>query len=213
MDQGVTASGKIPRNWVRMESGANVESSQGKTMTTKTPVGVDDAIVLLLGAPTTSPSLKDRIEGITRLEKLVFLLERETDIGELLTEPTGFEANKFGPFSAKIYQEIEALAAYKLIEDFAEMSSSPDDTWEIEEVVGTRQADPYATRNLKLTPKGRKYYESLIDDLPASTEEMLEEFKARFANLPLRQLIRYVYKTKSYESFLTESVIKDQILA
>ena len=53
---------------------------------------VDDAIVLILGAPTKAPALKDRLEGITRLEKLVFLLEKETVLaGEGLVCDDHFE--------------------------------------------------------------------------------------------------------------------------
>lgn len=178
---------------------------------TTVEVQVDDVIVLLLGAPSISPSLKNRIEGITRLEKLVFLLERETEVGSLLTEATEFEENKFGPFSSKIYQSINLLAAYGLLEDSAELSSSPEDTWEVEEVVGTKQAVPFATRNLELTNKGKKYYKSLISELPSSTESTLADFKRQFADLPLRQLIRYVYKR--YSEFTGKSEIKDEMLA
>jgi hypothetical protein len=47
---------------------------------------VDDAIVLLLGAPSKFHNLEGRLEGITRLEKLIFLMEKETPLGEKLTE-------------------------------------------------------------------------------------------------------------------------------
>ena len=40
---------------------------------TELPVEVDDAIVLLLGAPSDSLARHGRIDGITRLEKLIFL--------------------------------------------------------------------------------------------------------------------------------------------
>ena len=66
---------------------------------TKLPVEVDDAIVLLLGAPSDSLPRHGRIDGITRLEKLIFLVEHETDLRTLLTEHADFEAYNFGPFS------------------------------------------------------------------------------------------------------------------
>lgn len=174
------------------------------------PVEVDDAIVLLLGAPSESAALRDRIEGITRLEKLIFLLENETDLQNLLDEAAGFEAHNFGPFSSKIYQAVDTLAAAGLLEDSAELASSSEDFWEAEEVVGSKPADPYATRNFALTERGRRYYEALIKELPQSAEKSLAEFKARFGALPLRQLIRYVYK--KYPAFTHNSLIKDEIL-
>jgi uncharacterized protein len=174
------------------------------------PVEVDDAIVLLLGAPSESLALRGRIEGITRLEKLIFLLENETDLQELLDETAGFEAHNFGPFSSKIYQAVDTLTAAGLVEDSAELASSSEDSWESEEVVGTRPADPYATRNFTLTERGRRYYEALVNELPQSTQKMLTDFKARFGALPLRQLIRYVYK--KYPAFTHKSVIRNEIL-
>ena len=47
------------------------------TMSDREPLETDDAIVLLLGAPS-SKERQGYLEGVTRLEKLVFLLKRET---------------------------------------------------------------------------------------------------------------------------------------
>lgn len=176
----------------------------------ETPIEVDDAIVLLLGAPSSSPALQDRIEGVTRLEKLIFLLEQESDLQQLLDETAEFEAYNFGPFSSKIYQAVDTLSAAGLLEDSAELASSREDSWETEEVVGAQPADAYATRNFELTERGCRYYKALLNELPPSAEKTLGEFKARFAALPLRQLIRYVYK--KYPDFTHNSLIKDEIL-
>ena len=178
---------------------------------TKLPIEVDDAIVLLLGAPSDSLARRGRIDGITRLEKLIFLVEHETDLRTLLTEHADFEAYNFGPFSGKVYQAVDTLVAAGLLEDSAELASSRDDSWEAEKVVGTQPADPYATRNFALTDRGRKYYKALIAELPPLTEKLLEQFKTRFGALPLRQLIRYVYK--KYPDFTKNSLIKDEILS
>ena len=177
---------------------------------TSPKVEVDDLIVLLLGAPSKAPALQNQIEGVTRLEKLIFLLMQETPIGDQLIEDPGFEPHNFGPFSAKVYQAVDVLVAYGLLQDSAELSPSTEDSWETEEVVGTVQANPYATRNFTLTERGRKYYEALIRDLPKSTETCLADFKARFGGRRLRQLIRYVYK--KYPTYTDKSLIRDEIL-
>lgn len=174
------------------------------------PVEVDDAIVLLLGAPTVVPSLRDRLEGITRLEKLIFLLERETPLSKQLTEPTEFRSHNFGPFSAKVYQGIDTLSAYRLIEDSADPSDSTEDYWELETVIGEEPPDPYATRKFSLTDRGRKYYQALISELPQSTERTLTRFKEQFGAMPLRQLVRYVYQR--YPEYTDKSLIRDDIL-
>lgn len=171
---------------------------------------VDDAIILLLGAPASSPSLRDRIEGITRLEKLVFVLERETRVGKLLTEKPEFIAHNFGPFSAKVYQAVDTLEAAELITDSATLAASREDSWETDEIIGDEPGNDYTTRDFELTDLGRKYYRALISELPKGTEKEVTEFKDRFAVLPLRQLIRYVYTR--YEDFTTKSLIRDDIL-
>lgn len=161
--------------------------------TEEVPFEVDDAVVLLLGAPAKSPSLNGRIEGITRLEKLVFLLDRETDVGKLLTEKPDFVAHNFGPFSAKVYQAVETLKSAGLITDSASLSPTEEDSWESENVIGQEPDSAYTTRDFDLTPLGRKYYGALVAELPKATERELRTLKDRFAGLPLRQLIRYVY--------------------
>jgi len=171
---------------------------------------VDDAIVLLLGAPAQSPSLRGRIEGITRLEKLVFLLERETELGKLLTEPPEFEPHNFGPFSAKVYQAVETLESADLITDSAVLAPTEEDSWESDQLIGEEPATAFTTRDFELTDLGRRYYNALLSELPSNTEAVLQAFKDRFAGLPLRQLIRYVYTR--YDDQTTKSVIRDQIL-
>jgi hypothetical protein len=171
---------------------------------------VDDAIVLLLGAPGTTERDKGRIEGITRLEKLLFLLEKETDAPHWLKEDVGFSSNNFGPFSAKAYQEIEMLTAAGLVEDSAQLTDSAEDTWESENIIGEEPADPYATRNLSLTAKGLRYYQALLSELPEGAEEVVGELKRRFGSMPLRRLIRYVYQR--YPEFTDKSVIRNEIL-
>jgi hypothetical protein len=181
------------------------------------PIEIDDAIVLLLGAE--SPGLESgEIRGVTRLEKLVFLLERETSSKEWLAEDAKFEAYNFGPFSQRIYQAVDTLAAARMIDDST--SSAPDDidTWEEREGIGlsagalgrTNVRDPYTTRDFRLTERGWRYYEALLKSLSPHAIQELRDFKSKFAALPLRQLVRYVYLR--YDEFTTKSIIRDDIL-
>lgn len=173
------------------------------------PVEVDDAVVLLLGAP--SDNLKaGEIEGITRLEKLLFLLEKESGVAGLLTEDPDFHSHHFGPFSSKVYAAIDLLAAAGLVSDSTTAASSTEDTWESEVVLGL-DADPYATRDIALTALGKDYYDSLLRELPPGTEGEISELKSRFASLPLRQMVRYVYRR--YPDFTDKSKIRDAVLS
>ena len=137
------------------------------------------------------------------------MLQKESEIGSLLTEDPEYRPDNFGPFSVKVYQAVETLAAVNIIVDTSELSQSTEDMWESSQIVGT-ESDPYATRNFTLTPRGEKYYRALISELPADTENLLGQLKNRFAPLPLRQLIRYVYM--KYPEFTQKSLIKDDIL-
>jgi hypothetical protein len=178
---------------------------------TETPLfEVDDAIVLILGAPAKSPALRDRVSGITRLEKLFFLLDVETPIGSRLTEAAGFVPHNFGPFSAAVYQAVETLEAAGLISDSASLSASAEDSWESEQLIDDVPSNRFTTRDVELTPKGRRYYEALLRELPPDTEQIVQDLKDKFGGLPLRQLIRYVYTR--HEDYTTKSVIRDEIL-
>ena len=169
---------------------------------------VDDVIVFLLGAKTRTPSLSGQIDGITRLEKLIFLLQKESDIGRLLTEDPEFHAHHFGPFSSSIYHAVDTLKTAGLIEERLKYSGSAEDAWETANIVG--QDAPYSSRAFRLTELGNKYYIALEEEFSTELAESVGSFKDRFASMPLRQLVRYVY-TK-YPEFTENSIIKDEIL-
>jgi hypothetical protein len=177
-------------------------SSAGKRIET------DDLVVLLIGAPG-GPHERGYLEGVTRLEKLIFLLERETPAAKWSTERADFRSHKFGPFSAKIYRAVDTLAAYGLLVDSAKEAQSPEDRWEAINVLGT-EVDAFTQRTFKLTGRGMRYYEVLVSLLPAEAEGVLTAFKDRFASLPLRQLVRYVYER--YPEYTDKSEIRDEIL-
>ena len=169
---------------------------------------IDDAIVLLLGAGDGDAG---RLDGITRLEKLIFLLERETPVQNWMTEKADFRSWKFGPFSSKVYEAADTLSAAGMIRDSARSAGSSEDRWEaLNALVDERDLDPYTTRTFELTERGRRYYDALLSELPGGAAKTLADFKNRFARLPLRQLVRYVYER--YPQYTDKSEIRDEIL-
>lgn len=172
---------------------------------------VDDAIVLLLGSDPGKAERRGEIRGITRLEKLVFLLEQETAAGAAMTETAEYRAHHYGPFSQKVYQAIEVLRAAGLIEDSAQASANNEDQAEYARIAGSDPAPaPYSTRDFRLTPDGRDYYHALMSELPGKVTEEADRLRKQFAGWPLRRLIRYVYET--YDEFTSNSLIRDEIL-
>lgn len=174
------------------------------------PLETDDAIVLVLGAPGGGDR-QGYLEGVTRLEKLLFLLERETPVRDWLTEKADFSSHRFGPFSSKIYQAVDTLAAAQIVRDSAQSAPTTEDRWEaVDVLMDDEDVDPYTTRTFELTERGGRYYDALLEELPPEAEQTLATFKTRFAQLPLRQLVRYVYER--YPQFTDKSEIRDEIL-
>jgi len=176
---------------------------------------IDDAIVLLLGAEVPGAA-SGEIKGITRLEKLIFLLERETKSkDEWLGEDAKFEPYNFGPFSQRVYQAVDLLSSAGLLNDSDSPATDDIDTWELRDNIGLeeggdRRRDQYVTRDFKLTDLGWRYFRALEHELPSDSLAEVAEFKRRFAFLPLRQLVRYVYLR--YAEFTTKSIIRDAVL-
>ena len=179
-------------------------------MADRDPLETDDAIVLVLGAPGGKEP-PGRLEGVTRLEKLIFLLERETPVREWMTEKADFRSYRFGPFSSKVYEAVDTLAAADLVRDSARNADDVTDRWEsVNALMDEGDLDPYTTRDFFLTPRGEQYYGALLSELPPNAEKVLADFKGKFARLPLRQLVRYVYER--YPQFTDQSEIRDDIL-
>jgi hypothetical protein len=179
-------------------------------MADRDPLETDDAIVLVLGAPGGKEP-PGRLEGVTRLEKLIFLLERETPVREWMTDKADFKSYRFGPFSSKVYEAVDTLAAADLVRDSARKSDDVADRWEsVNALMDEGDLDPYTTRDFALTQRGEQYYGALLSELPPNAERILADFKGKFARLPLRQLVRYVYER--YPQFTDESEIRDDIL-
>lgn len=180
-------------------------------MTVPPEFEVDDAVILLLGSDAGRRESTGEVRGITRLEKLVFLLERETEAGKHLTESPAFEAYNFGPFSQKVYQAIDTLVSAGLVEDSAQLSQNTEDTWELNRVIGDDSAAPsYSTRNFRLTKLGEEYFDALRSELPATVVDQAGDLRKKFSGWPLRELVRYVYER--YDSFTEKSLIRDDIL-
>jgi len=167
-------------------------------------------LLALVGAGDTP------VEGITRLQKYCFLAEREEGI-EVSDEDFDFTKYHFGPYSPKLYDDLEALENYGLIETVS--TSRRADA--VEALEGKQltadflldrgdqsEADAaYQEKAYRLTKTGQEFIEKL-EGQGNSREEIarLRKIKSRFSTYSLRDLIRYVY-TK-YPQMTTESEIR-----
>jgi len=175
----------------------------------------EDVILLILQA-NERLFRKKIFRGITRLEKLVFLLSKETSFEGVVDNFT-FRAYHYGPFSAAIYEAIEFLEGHDFIA-VGERSFSQFESVEEEELVDEisdseleRMDSGYEVaikeRTFELTDIGRKLACALETGIKAkkpSDVSALENIVKKYGNLPLGQLIRYVYHR--YPSMTEKSI-------
>lgn len=144
------------------------------------------------------------IEGTTKLQKLFFLLQEETDFNEVYKDVhIEFEAYKYGPFSEQIYDELELLIGWGVIEE-VEADIDFDDIRE------ESDRSSHAGMRFKLTEKGRKAAEEVNRTLNDDVEEQFEDVVDKYINMEVEELLEYVYN--QYPRYTTESLIREEIL-
>jgi hypothetical protein len=163
----------------------------------------EDVILLILEANERLLK-KVALNGVTRLEKLLFLLDRETDF-EGIADFFYFEPHHFGPFSKEVYEATEFLSSCELIEirekSYSSLYETSDEAKLLSEISDTDESGterPNVTeKQFVLTDNGRKVARIMRDAVakrrPADIEQ-LDRLVLRYANWPLNHLIRYVYR-------------------
>ena len=174
------------------------------------------------------------VAGITRLQKLLFLLEQEYGI-KISDGTSDFEAYRFGPYSSKLYDDLQYLENINFLEsdkpfrsdaDVLEMdfgflvSDSPSRTPSGEEFCerehfaeeyseGPGAGDLGPERRFRLTNEARDYLKEHFQSTEGhQADQACSDLKRRFRSL--NQLIRYVYTR--YPEFTTESEIREEIV-
>jgi uncharacterized protein YwgA len=142
-----------------------------------------ELLLLLLDVDKDQP-----IQGRTRLAKLLFLIQKEiVETAKLGPEGEKFDfsADRYGPFSDEIFDEIEFLSDIHFI---------------------TRTGEEDA-ETFKITQQGTDYVKQKI--VPKIGERGIDEIKRlrrKYASLDLRELLRYVYAR--YPEYAVKSVIR-----
>lgn len=181
-------------------------------------------MLLFLGTAADPLDKSGSINGITRFQKLLFLLERE---GQLVPEGDGFqfEAWKAGPYSAGLYDDLELLDNLGYIQSevsgkITDAEAAEVDLLDFEDLMGdeeevsdgiTPSPDAYEERRFTLTEKGR---EKVIDLMNREGVDELvhriRRIKSKYSHYSLSDLLYHVY-TK-YPDMTTESEIKEKVL-
>lgn len=166
--------------------------------------------------------------GITRLQKLLFLLGEEeglkpTDVG------FEFEAYKAGPYSPELYDDLEFLENLGLLEGEVTSEASEPEAEEVDRLSfdhlmgrdvekssdgdfdGASAADAYEERRFQLTEEGRNRINQLLKSgemVPVANK--IRRIKSKYGKYSLKDLLYYVY-TK-YPEMTTESEIREEVL-
>jgi hypothetical protein len=183
-------------------------------------------VVLLLVGINPGGEIGEGIGGITRLQKLLYLLEQE----EHLTPTEGgfeFTAYKAGPYSSKLYDDLEFLENLGLLEsEVAGEATSPEaaelDLLNFDELmddgadaspagVDGLAADAYEERRFRISKEGIKRIQTLIDSgRYKPVIDGVRKIKRKYGNYSLSDLLYYVYD--KYPDMTVESEIKDKVL-
>lgn len=187
-----------------------------------------DLILTLLYAPDASGQIASPVLGVTRLKKLIFLLTIEAGLLSQADkeERFTFKPYKMGPFSAEIYDEVDFLEALGLVESrkvalerHRIKEEEPAAREELmlffdEQVLDKyqRQENPELDepKEYRLTPRGKEKTKNIFDALPEREQKLLSDYKSKWNQKPLKELIREVYKR--YPEYAMKSEIKDYIL-
>jgi uncharacterized protein YwgA len=185
-----------------------------------------DLILLLLGIGGEDET-SEGINGITRLQKFLFLLEREEGIKPDI-DGFDFIPYKAGPYSGKVYDDLEFLENLGLITSeivgeateseaaevdisFEELMGNDIETTEVGPADELRTSDVYEERMFRLTQEGENRVKRLIgEELYKPVVNSIRKIKSKFGKYSLNDLLYYIY-TK-HNDMATESEIKDKIL-
>lgn len=187
-----------------------------------------DLIMVLLYAKGHQGQQCEPIQGKTRLMKTIFLFDKEIrrkfNLNESISESAipSFEAHNFGPFSAKVYEDLEFLVEMGLVQASSGDSELLEDErleYEFWQATRTEKGDRNESLTdewsfptmFSLTDLGREFVESRLKDrLSPEQWKTLDQFKERCTSASLGALLKYVYTR--YPDTTTRSTIRDQVL-
>lgn len=144
------------------------------------------------------------VEGVTRLQKLLFLLQEETEFKNVYENvEIEFKPYKYGPFSEQVYDELELLISMGAIEE--------TEAEEADYLRDENDTRGHSSKRFVLTDRGRTIAKEVNRQLEDDLEDEFAEIINEHVDMDLEDLLQYVYQ--QYEEYTTESEIKDEIMA
>ena len=156
--------------------------------------------------------IADEVEGITKVQKLLFLIEEETEFGEIYGKNIsfGFDPYKMGPFSPQVYDEVTMLLNMGALET-EPLDSSGTENWEYNNYTNQESSNELAGKKFIITTKGEKIGEEVANYIEEGVFIDLKKKVKKYNKMPLMALLEYVYS--NYEEMTTNSEIKESVLS
>ena len=152
---------------------------------------------------------KEKIEGVTRLIKMMFLLVKEGGFSQFEKE-LDFESYHFGPWSADVYLDypktLEEVGVIK-IEEKESIELDVDEIYS-SDVVELREGK---IKVFSLTQQGEKVGKVFFERLTEEEKRRIEEIKKKWNHASLNDLLNYVYF--NYVKYTDRSKIREQIFS
>lgn len=176
-----------------------------------------DLLLVLLYAPSKNGQYGEPIEGITRLQKLFFLLQQGKGPQTIvqIAKDCGYQPYKMGPFSWELTENLNDLIAAGLVKTerlryYISDDFDGDDSSLCEDILPEqKQLKQVESFKYLLTDYGMNVAKQLWDNLPKKDQVGLAEFKVFFGSLTLRQLLIFVYE--QFPKYTDKSEIKHKL--
>ncbi len=172
-----------------------------------------DLIITLIYSPGQSGTEGEGIRGITKLQKLVFLLMVEGRFKEIVPEEVKFEAYDFGPYSSKVMNMLETLKSVGIIETSEEKLETYQEVmdgiaagFDEQEIRPHPQTVEIYTLSEKGMIIGKELFHSLSDEI----RTVINSIKAKYNAMKLLELLKYVYS--KYPETREKSIITEKVL-
>jgi len=175
-----------------------------------------DLLLVLLFAPGPKKKECEPIEGITRLQKLIFLLNQGKGPNSLvkIAKEYEYKAHKMGPYTDSLREDIDALISFGLVGTerlrylISDDKDDPDYDVDDPDYKQEEKCKRVESQKFFLTKNGKEAGKELWHSLSSKDRDALKEFKAFFCSLTLRQLLIFVYD--QFPKFTVKSEIKKQ---
>ena len=172
-----------------------------------------DLLIALFAVPGSTHEPGEAIRGITRLEKLVFLVLKEGGLEPRIDTSFDYRPYDYGPYSTQVLKEVETLNTADLIKiekvplrSIKEMIDREAAMFGMDEGRGFEKV----LEVYRMTQRGMRVWEGVVRDKFSKVDiEIISRIKGKYNSMDLDQLLRTVYER--FPEYTTETTMLKEI--